>query len=143
MPTSRSFTRTMATLSAAPMWSTIRRPVQRSGTSKSRTYRPVGFAAGTAGGRSGKGMTMFVYWGRSPVSCIAQLPGTVIVRHASVAAASAAGSSWKRHSPSRGTRSSWGTLCIGTRCSPVSSGAAQGAMSSDATSASPSLSVRT
>ena len=78
-------------------------------------------------------MTMFVYWGRSPVSCIAQLPGTVIVApgvgRRRVGLAGAAGTATR---PSSGNRSSWGTLCIGTRCRPVSSGAAQGAMSNDA-----------
>ncbi len=47
IPAGRPSTCTSSTLSAAPTWSTIRRPVHSAGTSTARSYTPVGLAAGT------------------------------------------------------------------------------------------------
>lgn len=73
-PTGRPSTCTRSTLSAAPTWSTIRRPVHSAGTSTSRSWTPVGLAAGEWGGYSGNGIRTFVYCGRSSVPCTVQAP---------------------------------------------------------------------
>ena len=59
--------------------------------------------------------------------CIVQQPGTSTSRPvASACGASGRGSSWKRQRPSSSTRSTCGTLCIGRRPAPVSSGTVHG-----------------
>ena len=60
MPTACPSTSTISTLSAAPTWSTILRPAQSAGMSMSRSWTPVGLAAGDAGGWCGHGIVTLV-----------------------------------------------------------------------------------
>ena len=85
MPTKVPFSQIAAALSAPPRWRMTRSPRRcparrRSEPVMRRRCRPVGLCSGTVGGSPGNGMTTFVYWGRSPVSCMVQLPGTSIGR---------------------------------------------------------------
>ncbi len=50
IPTTVPSTATSSALSAAPTWSTTRRPAHVAGIATTRRYTPVGFSAGTLGG---------------------------------------------------------------------------------------------
>ncbi len=137
IPAGRPSTCTSSTLSAAPTWSTIRRPAHSAGTSTTRSYTPVGLAAGTPGGYSANGIRMLRYWGRSSASCMVHTPGTYADDQTSPTGVSGAGSSWKRQSPSSRTAPARrSTAFIGSRPQEVTSGASQGRRAISGSSAS-------
>ena len=84
MPTSRSLTRTISdALGRADVEDDPAARPSGPGPRTSARRGPVGFVRRDGGGRPGNGIWTFVYWGRSPVSCIVQQPGTVDLAPAS------------------------------------------------------------
>ena len=126
MPTGLPFTWTRSTLSAAPTWSTIRRPAHSAGMSTERSYMPVGLAAGEAGGNSPHGICALVYCGRSSPLWVVQVPGTSVRVH-SPEQPMGEGSSWKCQEPSRDSAPERrSTAFMASRPQEVTSGASQG-----------------
>ena len=107
---------TSSTLSAAPTCSTIRRPAHSAGMSTSRSYTPVGLAAGECGGNSGQ---------RHPdVGVLRQVAGVLhgpgaghLGRGPPVAERRVRGRQ-QLEAPGavESAPSGWSTACIGSRC---------------------------